>query len=47
MAKGRESDTPSLLPPLFYQRNPKATGIMPTVPLPRLLDVLGGESTQT
>jgi hypothetical protein len=28
---------PSLLLPIFYQRNPKAIGIMPTVPLPKLL----------
>jgi hypothetical protein len=31
----------------LYQRNPKVTGIIPTVPVPMLLDELVGEFTQT
>lgn len=32
---------------LRYQRNPKVMGTMLTVPVPKLLGVLCGESTQT
>jgi hypothetical protein len=30
-----------------YQRKPKATGIIPTVPVPTAFAVVGGASTQT